>query len=109
RVKGAERLIGSVSREQTAILWDLRRSNRVQSLRERAHERSGQPAPTTKREGGMVFHRTVAESTLENGLTVLTVENRTSPTATLQVWYRVGSRNERTGITGISHIFEHMM
>jgi zinc protease len=57
----------------------------------------------------MVFHRTVTESTLENGLTVLTVENRTSPTATLQVWYRVGSRNERTGITGISHIFEHMM
>jgi zinc protease len=32
-----------------------------------------------------------------------------SPTASLQIWYRVGSRNERTGITGVSHIFEHMM
>ncbi|MCA9729012.1 MAG: insulinase family protein [Candidatus Eisenbacteria bacterium] len=56
-----------------------------------------------------MFHRKVEESVLDNGLTVLTAANSTSPTATLQVWYRVGSRNERTGITGISHIFEHMM
>ena len=46
---------------------------------------------------------------LDNGLKVLTVENPVSPTASLQLWYRVGSRNERTGITGASHIFEHMM
>ncbi len=51
----------------------------------------------------------VEESVLNNGLTVLTVENRVSPTASVQVWYRVGSRNERPGITGVSHIFEHMM
>lgn len=53
--------------------------------------------------------RPVQESKLDNGLTVLTVANPTSPTATLQVWYRIGSRNESMGITGISHIFEHMM
>ncbi len=51
----------------------------------------------------------VRETVLENGLKVLTVETSTSPTASMQVWYRVGSRYERTGITGISHIFEHLM
>jgi len=51
----------------------------------------------------------IHESLLDNGLKVLTVENPVSPTASLQLWYRVGSRNERTGITGVSHIFEHMM
>jgi zinc protease len=51
----------------------------------------------------------IHESVLENGLKVITVENPVSPTASLQVWYRVGSRNERTGLTGVSHIFEHMM
>jgi zinc protease len=51
----------------------------------------------------------IHESQLDNGLKVLTVENPVSPTASLQLWYRVGSRNERTGITGASHIFEHMM
>ena len=51
----------------------------------------------------------IHESQLDNGLKVLTVENPVSPTASLQIWYRVGSRNERTGITGASHIFEHMM
>lgn len=55
-----------------------------------------------------MFHE-IHERILDNGLTVLAVPNSTSPTATSQVWYRVGSRNERTGITGISHIFEHMM
>lgn len=51
----------------------------------------------------------IHESQLDNGLKILTVENPVSPTASLQLWYRVGSRNERTGITGASHIFEHMM
>jgi zinc protease len=51
----------------------------------------------------------VRESILDNGLKILTVENPVNPTASLQVWYRVGSRNERPGITGVSHIFEHMM
>ena len=51
----------------------------------------------------------VCESTLDNGLKILTVENAVNQTASLQMWYRVGSRNERSGITGVSHIFEHMM
>src|SRR5262249_41116037 len=51
----------------------------------------------------------VERFTLANGLTVLAHEDHTVPTITLWQWYRVGSRNERPGITGISHFFEHMM
>jgi len=47
--------------------------------------------------------------TLENGLTVLLVEQRTVPVTTFWVWYRVGSRNEMPGSTGISHWVEHML
>ncbi len=36
-------------------------------------------------------------------------EDHSSPIISLQVWYKVGSINERPGITGISHLFEHMM
>jgi zinc protease len=46
---------------------------------------------------------------LPNGLTVLLHEDKSIPAVTLWQWYRVGSRNERPGITGISHYFEHMM
>jgi len=46
---------------------------------------------------------------LPNGLTVLTQENHELPVASMYTMYRVGSRNERPGITGISHLFEHMM
>ncbi len=51
----------------------------------------------------------ILESNLENGLKVLLKPVRTSPVATFWVWYRVGSRNEVPGITGISHWVEHMM
>ena len=46
---------------------------------------------------------------LKNGLKVLVLEDHSTPTATFQVWYRVGSRNEVSGKTGISHLLEHMM
>lgn len=52
---------------------------------------------------------TLRVHTLENGLTVLLVEQRTVPVATFWVWYRVGSRNETPGFTGISHWVEHML
>ncbi len=51
----------------------------------------------------------VTKTVLKNGLTVLTKEINTAPVATVQVWYRVGSRNEKPGITGISHQLEHLM
>jgi len=46
---------------------------------------------------------------LSNGLTALVKEAHAAPVASFWVWYRVGSRNEHTGITGISHWVEHML
>ena len=51
----------------------------------------------------------VYETTLTNGLKVILLENHKSPLVTFQVWYRVGSRNESWGKTGLSHMLEHMM
>jgi len=51
----------------------------------------------------------VRAHTLSNGLRVLTLEDRSIPMISFFVFYRVGSRNERPGITGVSHLFEHMM
>ena len=46
---------------------------------------------------------------LSNGLKVLTFENHSLPVVSMYTLYKVGSRNERPGITGISHLLEHMM
>ena len=51
----------------------------------------------------------IEKHTLDNGLTVLLKESRHAPVTTFWVWYRVGSRNEVPGITGISHYAEHML
>ncbi|HAM56038.1 MAG: peptidase M16 [Candidatus Rokubacteria bacterium GWC2_70_24] len=51
----------------------------------------------------------VLEATLDNGLRVLVLEDRRSPIVSVQVWYKVGSRNERPGATGLAHFLEHMM
>lgn len=47
--------------------------------------------------------------TLKNGLTVIVWPDHDIPNVALANWFRVGSRNERPGITGLSHFFEHMM
>lgn len=52
---------------------------------------------------------TVLKTTLANGLTVLLKEMHHAPVTTFMVWYRVGSRNEVAGRTGVSHWVEHMM
>jgi zinc protease len=46
---------------------------------------------------------------LDNGLQLLVLENHKSPVSTFNVFYRVGSRNEQFGKTGISHLCEHLM
>ncbi len=51
----------------------------------------------------------VRKTVLENGLTVITKEAHTAPVVTVQVWYKVGSRNEESGVNGIAHQLEHMM
>ena len=51
----------------------------------------------------------VEEHALANGLQIRLLQDRSLPVCTLYSFFRVGSRNERPGITGISHLFEHMM
>jgi len=52
---------------------------------------------------------TIHRHTLDNGLTVVLKESRRAPVTTFWVWYRVGSRDEVPGITGIAHWAEHML
>ena len=48
-------------------------------------------------------------TTLQNGLTVVLSEDHSTPIVHVQLWYHVGSKNERPGRTGFAHLFEHMM
>ena len=50
----------------------------------------------------------VQETVLPNGLEVITKEVHAAPVVTFNVWYKVGSRNEHLGSTGMSHLLEHM-
>ncbi|HEY7751670.1 MAG TPA: pitrilysin family protein, partial [Ignavibacteriaceae bacterium] len=60
-----------------------------------------------------VFSQTTADDvqtfTLKNGMKILVLEDHSIPNANMYLFYKVGSRNEYPGITGISHFFEHMM
>lgn len=47
--------------------------------------------------------------TLPNGLTVILHEDHSVPVASINVWYKVGSANEKPGRTGFAHLFEHLM
>src|SRR5580700_10123776 len=47
--------------------------------------------------------------TLPNGLTVVFEEDHSTPIVHLQLWYHVGSKNEKPGRTGFAHLFEHLM
>jgi zinc protease len=52
---------------------------------------------------------TIQSHTLENGLQVVLAPDTSRPVVNVQVWYRVGSKDEREGRTGFAHLFEHMM
>ena len=76
--------------------------------------RKGKPAPpaAAAATGGPALTPAtfpVERHTLTNGLVVLTHEDHAVPACTFWQWFKVGSRDERPGITGISHYFEHMM
>jgi zinc protease len=63
---------------------------------------SWQPAQATSVEDIKSF-------TLENGMKIMVLEDSSIPNANMYLFWKVGSRNEVPGITGISHFFEHMM
>lgn len=49
------------------------------------------------------------EKTLDNGLKVIAMEDRSTPVVAVQVWYHAGSKDEARGKRGLAHMFEHMM
>jgi len=51
----------------------------------------------------------VTEAMLDNGMKVLIKQDHRAPVVVAQVWYRIGSSYEPDGITGVSHVLEHMM
>lgn len=48
-------------------------------------------------------------TTLQNGLEIYSIEDHSSPTVAVQVWYHVGSKDDPNGRSGFAHLFEHMM
>jgi zinc protease len=51
----------------------------------------------------------IKERTLANGLKVVTMQDNSSPTVAIHVWYNVGGKNDPQGKSGFAHMFEHMM
>lgn len=51
----------------------------------------------------------ISQFTLPNGLKVVTLQNNSSPTVAIHVWYNVGGKNDPQGKSGFAHMFEHMM
>ena len=49
------------------------------------------------------------ERALANGMKVYTVQDKSSPTVSIQVWYKVGSKDDPEGRSGFAHLFEHLM
>jgi zinc protease len=70
---------------------------------------SNAATPAVTPVSALSFTQGVKKTVLENGLTVLTKEVHTAPVVSVQVWYKVGSRNEGKGENGISHQLEHLM
>jgi zinc protease len=66
---------------------------------------------TVTHERSVPFGRALAVETfrLGNGLRVLVCEDHSAPVVAYHTWYRVGSRHERVGKTGLAHLFEHLM
>ncbi len=67
------------------------------------------PAPAAREDASLVIEFPVEKFQLSNGLTVLLSPDRTVPLVSVHTWFRVGSRNEQPGFTGMAHLFEHMM
>ena len=78
---------------------------------EAARKPKSRPQPASEPSGPVLSpdRFRVERTVLPNGLVVLTHEDHSVPTLAFWQWFKVGSRNERPGITGLSHFFEHMM
>jgi len=80
----------------------------------RVHERINQSSPSPLAvwtyEGARSFGKNSVETyTLGNGLRLLYLRDASAPVVSYFTWFRVGSRHERKGKTGLAHLFEHLM
>lgn len=57
----------------------------------------------------LISNENVHAYELDNGMKVLVIENSRAPVVVSQIWYKVGSSYEPAGLTGVSHVLEHMM
>jgi len=64
---------------------------------------------TVAKDSSLVKDSSIKEKTLENGLKIIVKPDHRAPVVISQVWYKVGSSYETGGITGVSHVLEHMM
>lgn len=71
--------------------------------------RAGLTIPVLLASTGLQARAVPVSFVLDNGLRVVVQEDRRAPVVVTQVWYRVGSSDEPPGLTGISHVLEHMM
>jgi zinc protease len=67
------------------------------------------PRPAAPAAGADALKLPFETYTLPNGLTVILSQDKTTPTVAVNVWYKVGSKNEAVGRTGFAHLFEHVM
>jgi predicted Zn-dependent peptidase len=88
------------------VLFAFAAGAHAQKPKQRPHPVAARPAPPAP---ATPVTLNVQRHTLPNGLVVLTHEDHSVPAVTFWQWFKVGSRDERPGITGISHFFEHMM
>ena len=58
---------------------------------------------------GKAIDYPMKSTVLDNGLKVIVCEKNTNTMAEIEVWYRVGSKDEWDGVRGMAHMFEHMM
>lgn len=88
----------------------MHQSSSLNALAQRLNQ--GSPAPRQVRYlGRHAFgpQLGIERFRMGNGLSILLLEQHSAPTVAYHTWYRVGSRHERPGKTGIAHLFEHLM
>jgi zinc protease len=69
----------------------------------------GVPVGAAQPSSAATYGERVREHVLANGLKLILLEDHRAPTAVFQIYYRVGSRDDRPGLTGQAHLLEHMM
>lgn len=90
------------------VLVNTSKATSTQLIVAESQRQSAPPAVSTEKPPLSVTSN-VRKTVLENGLTVLTKEVKTAPVVSVQVWYKIGSRNEAPGVNGIAHQLEHML